>query len=158
MGKKAFKKAQESENNETYVIDIEDWKASCAFQPNDIPMKLLHVRDSKESPTTTLLGKIISPTLENVSKVKIEIKECPDLDDHRDPEKMDDSLQSIGSITVLKDNTLCMKCSVPSRLVQYILVAFIADKITQALVLGTKLERNKGEILGIDLATQSEDN
>ncbi len=154
--KQKRKKIKEAEN-ERYVIDVEDWEASYAFNQNEVSMKLSSSGGNDESLTITLLGKIRSPTLQNVLKTKIEITGCPILDDRQKQERTDDSRERIGLMVVLKDSTLSMHCSITSRLVQCILMAAIAEKITHALVWGTKLSQGKGEILGIDLATRPEE-
>lgn len=144
--------------NERYVIDVEHWDASYAFRPNNVSTKLTQSGGDKESATITLIGKIISPTLENVLQAKVEIAGCPNPDEQEKQEKTDDdSLQVIGSIVVLKDNILSMHCSLPHQLVQYILVSAVAEQIKYAVVWGTSLKEGKGEILGIDLATGPED-
>jgi hypothetical protein len=155
----ARKRRQVNDENEFYVVEIDDWEASYSFHINRDPKRLVNPGDYLEDSTITLIGKIIMPVLKDTSRAEILITESPELDDHWKDQERGNSGSSIGHIQILRDEdkTFNVMCSVPSRSFQNVAIAVAAGKIKLASIWGTKLKWKAGWVSGIRLATRREE-
>jgi len=155
----ARKKRQVNDDNEFYVVEIDDWETSCSFHINRDPRRLVNPGDYVEHSTITLLGKIIMPVLKDTSRAEILIMESLGLDDHWKDQERRNSSYSIGHLQILQDanKTFNMMCSVPSRSFRNVAIAAAAGKIKLASIWGTKLKWKQGWVSGINLATRQEE-
>ncbi len=105
-----------------------------------------------------LTGNILSPSLENVGKAKIEIRDDPQMDDFWGPKPTIISAKAIGWMGIPRGgNTLIFHCSVPSRSLQFIALAVKAGKIRYISIFGTKLRWRRGTISSISLSANREE-
>ena len=143
--------------NESYEIEVEDWEVNYHFGINTLPKDLIdgvYWEDSK----LTLMGRIILPALEKVSKARIEIADDPKLDDHWQPKPTIISAKAIGWMVITReDNILIFNCSVPSRSLPFIVLAVQSGKIKYASIFGTKLKWRQGTISRLRLSTHREE-
>ena len=151
--KRKWGKAVESEH---YEIDIEDWEESYFFQINKTNRKFIP-GDYWEHSGLILWGKIVSPTIKNASRVRIDIRGTPELDEHWKQETVDHPPQTIGWMAARRDNILAMNCDIPSRSFQWIPAVVTSGKVRYASISGTKLKWGQGRIFGISLSTNRED-
>lgn len=142
---------------ESYEIEVEDWEVNYHFGINTLPEDLIdgvYWEDSK----LILMGRIILPALEKVSKARIEIADDPKLDDHWQPKPTIISAKAIGWMVITGgDNILIFNCSVPSRSLPFIVLAVQSGKIKYASIFGTKLKWKKGTISSLSLSTHREE-
>lgn len=155
----ARKRRQVNEENEFYVVEIDDWVASCSFHINRDPKRLVNPGVYVEDSTITLLGKVIMPVLKDTSRAEILLTESPELDVYWKDQERRSSIYSIGHLQILRDadKTFNMMCSVPSRSFRNIAIAAAAGKIKIASIWGTKLKWKQGWVSGINLATRQEE-
>lgn len=140
---------------ESYEIEVEDWEANYRFGP--APKNFIN-GVYWEFSELILVGRIISPVLEKVSKVRIAIQDDPQLDDHWQPEPTIISARAIGWMVIPRgDERLEFFCKVPSRSLPYIALAVQSGKIKYASIVGTKLKWRQGTISRIYLSTHKEE-
>ena len=153
------KKRTVQDENEFYVVQVEDWEASCSFHVNRDPERLINPGAYEEDSEIKLLGKIVMPALKDTSRVEIRITGSMELNDHWKESTKGNSVHSIGHLQILTDadKTFSVMCSVPSRSFSSVVIAAAAGKIKLASIWGTKLKWKKGWVSGIDLATRGEE-
>ena len=157
MSKKQTKRKMKKRENERYEIEIEDWEVYYHFGIN-IGRNDISPENFWEISSITLLGKIVSPTLKNASKAKLEISAKPDLDDHWKETPTENLPSGVGLMEIPRGhNTLHLYCWVPSRSFIFIPQAAASGKIKLASVFGEKLKWRRGRIFYISLTTNREE-
>ena len=150
------KKSKQIEN-EHYEIAVEDWEAYYRFGINNINKDIIP-GDYWEISELILLGKIVSPALEKATRVKINITERPELDDHWKHEDPDNPPLAVGWMEIPRsDDTLIMNCWIPSRSFRHVAISVASGKINYVSVFGTKLKRRRGKIFYIRLSAHREE-
>ena len=139
---------------ERYEIEAEDWEAHYFF--GLAPQKVIE-GVYWEGSSLIITGKLISPVLDMVSKIKVDIRIDPQVDDYWKAEPTIQSAKAIGGMQILRDNTLLFNCSVPSYSLPYLAQAVHAKKIKYISIIGTKLRYKQGTIRHIRLSSQKED-
>jgi len=153
MPPKRKKRKRKKPENESYEIEVQDWKVYFHFGVN-ISRNRFDDGDYSEDSSLTLTGKILSPVLKNVSKAKVNIWESQELDDHWKDAPTENHPYSIGMMEILRDNeTLYCICWVPSRTFTNISGAAAAGKIKHAHIYGEKLKWRRGMIFHFSLST-----
>ncbi len=142
---------------ESYEIEIEDWEVNYHFGINNAPKDLIEGAYWEYS-HLILMGKIILPAIEKISKARIELAEDPRMDDHWQTKPTIISAKAMGWMEIPNgtDRLLCY-CSVPSRSLPYIAVAIQSGKIKYASIFGTKLKWRRGTISSLNLSTCREE-
>ncbi len=138
----------------SYEIQVEDWEVDYHLSLNTIPPYLI---DGVfwESSRLILIGQLISPVIERVNKVEIEIVAKPQMDDHLKKESTIVSAKAIGSTEIPRgEDNLIFHCLVPSRSLPFIATAVQSGRIKHVLMLGTKLKWRQGTISSLSLSTQ----
>jgi hypothetical protein len=152
----ARKKSKQIEN-EHYEIAVEDWEAYYRFGINNINKDIIP-GDYWEISELILLGKIVSPALEKATRVKINMAERPELDDHWKHEDPDNRPLAVGWMEIPRgDDTLIMNCWIPSRSFRHVAISVASGKIKYASVFGTKLKWRRGKIFYIRLSVHREE-
>ena len=114
------------------------------------PIGSIHETDAKSG--LILKGDIVAPTLKSANSARIRIMENPKLDDHWQPEPTVRSAKAIGWMEIPRGHdTITFHCWVPSRSFNIIPFAVKSEKVKFASIHGTKLKRRKGDVLGIRL-------
>ncbi|MGD1151566.1 MAG: hypothetical protein ABR911_01630 [Syntrophales bacterium] len=150
------KKSKQIEN-ERYEIAVEDWEVYYRFGINDVNKDIIQ-GDYWEISELILLGKIVSPALEKATRVKINITERPELDDHWKREDPDNPPLAVGWMEIPRsDDTLIMNCWIPSRSFGHVAISVASGKINYVSVFGTKLKRRRGKIFYIRLSAHREE-
>ncbi len=141
---------------ERYEVEVEEWEVDYFFGINTVPKVIDGVY--WEGSRLILLGRIISPNLEKVSKARIEIAADPQLDDHWQSKPTIISAKAMGWMEIPRgDDRLIFNCSVPSRVLPYLTLAVQSGKIKYASISGTKLKWRQGTISCLGLSTHRED-
>lgn len=156
MAKKRRKKKEEHEN-ETYEIEINDWEVAYRFGLNALPKDLVRGVYWEYS-KLILAGKILSPVVEKASKVRIEMTDEPQMDDHWKSKPTIISAEATGYMQIPRgDDTLTFYCSIPSRFLQNITLAVHSGKIQFVSISSTKLKSRQGTISSVTLSRARED-
>jgi hypothetical protein len=153
MTKKQRKRKQKEPDNERYEFEVENWEMEYQFELNMTPKDLVPGL-FWEHATCILICKLNSPVLKYGNKARIEVVGKPELDNHWAQDANVKSAIGIGSIEILRgDDIIRVYCMVPSRSFPYIPVAASSGKIKFVSIDGTKLKYRKGDIFGITLRT-----
>jgi hypothetical protein len=156
MAKKRKKKKKEPEK-ERYEIEVEDWEVAYRFEINTAPKDLVEGVFWEHS-RLILKGKILSPVLGKASKIRVELADKPEMDDHWKAEPTITSAKAIGWMEIPKgDDTLTFYCWIPSRSLPFITVALDSGKIKFVTVWGTKLKWRKGTISSVSISKDREE-
>ena len=148
------KRKQSIPIKEFYKIEVEDWEADYFF--GLAPQKVIEGVYWEVS-DLIIIGRLISPVLNIVGKVRVKIKADPEVDDHWKSNPTITSAKAIGRMEILRDNTMEFSCSVPSYSLPYLAQAAHANKIRYISINGTKLRYKSGTISHISLSSQKED-
>ena len=139
---------------ERYEIEADDWEADYYFGLNP-RSNIEHVY--WEISNLIIIGRLISPVLNIVGKVRVLINADPEVDDHWKPNPTITGAKAIGRMAILRDNTMEFYCSVPTYSLPYLAQAAHANKIRYISITGTKLRYKEGVISHISLSSQKED-
>jgi hypothetical protein len=139
---------------ESYEMEADDWEADYYFglAPKNIIEGVYW-----EVSNLIIIGRLISPVLNMVGKVRVKIKADPEVDDHWKPNPTITAAKAIGRMAILRDNTMEFYCSVPSYSLPYLAQAVHTKKIRYISITGTKLRYKEGTISHISLSSQKED-
>jgi len=151
------RKIKGTPTTESYEIKVEDWEIDYFFRLNSAPKDIIP-GVYWESSRLILIGSIVKPVLEKVSKARIEIAADPQLDDHWQSKPTIVSAKAIGWMEIPRDDErLIFNCSVPCHSLPYITLAIQSGKIEYVSISGTKLKWRRGTISDLSLSTQRED-
>jgi len=157
MNKKEKSKSKKEVQREWYELLVEDWVTEYQFELNTAPKDLVPGL-FWEHATCILICKLTSPDLKYGNKARIEIVGKPELDDHWAPDTNVKSAIRIGSIEIPRgDDTIRFYCMVPSRSFQSIPIAANSGKIKYVTISGTKLRYRRGDVSGITLRTNCDE-
>lgn len=157
MNKIQKSKSKKEVQKEWYELLVEDWIMEYQFELNTAPKDLVPGL-FWEHATCILIYKLTSPDLKYGNKARIEIVGKPELDDHWAPGTNVKSAIGIGSIEIPRgDDAIRFYCMVPSRSFQSIPIAASSGKIKYVTISGTKLRYRRGDVSGITLRTNCDE-
>jgi len=140
-----------------YEIEIQDWGVYFHLATT-LGRSRAHDGDYAEDSCLFLYGKVLSPSIKDVTKVELNIWERPELNDHWKNTPSEKPPSSVGMLQILRDKiTLHGICWVPERLFRNIFEATAVGKIKYVSVNGEKLRWGRGWIANISFSTSREE-
>lgn len=137
--------SRESEENETYLIRLEQFEPHYSFS-----LGHNQVRDGcyMEFCQPKIYGKLISPAIKGVTQVQVTVFADRSLDRECIPKSADYSPSAVGFIE-LSDGILHVSLSIPFQAFAMLVPSLIAGQIEILYVSGKKLKYSKARIASL---------
>lgn len=140
-----------------YMVDVTDWSVYYAF----IGLKRTsryQPRKHGEDTTLTIYGDLTYPKYKTLEKARIYITAEPVMDNHWREDPKGERSSVVGYLQILSDKiTLWMAVEIPSRMLNFIQVALVADKIKYIIAYGERLKWGRGTISNVNFSTKEEE-